>query len=734
MPKYLKRIEQGATDEPISFRLNNWGWPVTTRRIVIRVAAIVVLALVGVTAVGTSYWRHLVPGGALPGNDASGKVLWRAHLFVRKATGSVPDLSWSELWKMVRRPGGFGLESLAAGRSAEGSLVNPYTTEKDNQAGGLIFSQKCGICHGADGSGWHGPPLNRAGLKHGDSDLSIYKVLRNGVPGTAMVAPDLTFEQRWQVAGYIRTLMIHGRSYDAAERAELSIHVSKEQILAAGDKTDEWLTYSGAVDGRRFTPLDQITPANVSKLRVRWIQQFNTRDPSMEATPIEVNGVMFTTEPPSNVVALDAKTGNILWRYDRAIPEDLLLCCGHYNRGVAVLGDTVFLGATDAYLVALDAVTGKVRWQTQVADGSDGYSITGAPLIANDSVIVGIAGAEFGIRGFLAAYDPVTGQQRWRFNTIPGPGEFGHATWESDAWKTGGGSTWVTGGYDPDLDLIYWGVGNPAPLFSADNRPGDNLFTNSVIALHGATGKLAWYFQFTPRDEHDWDSTQTPILTDLTIDGVKRKVLCWANRNGFYYVLDRTNGKFITGVPFVEQNWAKGLDVNGRPILAGPYISQAGRLTRPAYTGGTNWQNAALDRNLGLFFVPATEGASVFTKSTDFLPRDPAHRQFTASGASTPGVPTLVVRALDVATGARKWEYYAPPMEAHYYGGLLATGSGLVFGSHGGFAFALDSTTGKELWRVFLGGDTRAGPVSFALDGKQVLAISAGRALFLFGL
>jgi alcohol dehydrogenase (cytochrome c) len=384
--------------------------------------------------------------------------------------------------------------------------------------------------------------------------------------------------------------------------------------------------------------------------------------------------------------------------------------------------------------VALDAATGKVRWQTQVADGSDGYSITGAPLIANDSVIVGIAGGDYGIRGFLAAYDPVTGQQRWRFNTIPGPGEFGHETWESDAWKTGGGPTWTTGSYDPELDLIYWGVGNPAPDFSADTRPGDNLFTNSVIALHGSTGKLAWHFQFTPHDAHDWDSVQTPILTDITINGVSRKVVCWANRNGFYYVLDRTNGKFITGVPFVEQNWAKGLDANGRPILADADVSNVGRLTRPAYTGGTNWQNAALDRKLGLFFVHATEGASVFTKATEFLARDPSHRQFLSSGASTPEAPTLVVRALDAATGARKWEYYAPPMEAHYYGGLLATGGGLVFGSHGGFAFALESATGKEVWRVYLGGDTRAGPISFTLDGKQVLAMSAGRALFLFGL
>jgi alcohol dehydrogenase (cytochrome c) len=346
-----------------------------------------------------------------------------------------------------------------------------------------------------------------------------------------------------------------------------------------------------------------------------------------------------------------------------------------------------------------------------------------------------MAGGDYGTRGFLAAYDPATGRQRWRFNTIPGPGEPGHETWGgTNAWMTGGGATWITGSYDPELDLIYWGIGNPAPDFSGETRPGDNLYTNSVVALRGATGKLAWHFQFTPHDEHDWDATQTPILTEVTIGGVTRKVLCWANRNGFYYVLDRATGEFLTGVAFVEQNWAKGLDPKGRPILVNPDSSSAGRLTKPGHTGGTNWQNPAIDEKLGLFFVPATESVSVFTKSSDFLPRDIRRGQFLSSGATTPESPTLVVRALDVATGTRKWEYYAPPMEAQYYSGLLATGGGLVFGAHGGYVFALESATGKEAWRILLGGDSRAAPISFTVDGKQVIAISVGRSLFLFGL
>ena len=704
-----------------------------TKRMAVRSAVVVLLVASGVTAAGTFYWKSLVPEEVALTDK---KIQWRARLFARKATGGVPDLSWAELWQMARHRGGFALEKLAYGRSAEGSVENAYTTDGDYEAGAVIYNQKCGLCHGADGSGWHGPPLSRAGLKHGDSDLAIYKVLRDGVPGTAMIAADLSFAERWQVVGYVRRLMINGgKSREVGERTKLDIHVSSEQIFDAGAKTDEWLTHSGSLDGRRFTPLNQITPDNVSKLRVRWIQQFNTSHPTIEATPIVAGGVIFTTEPPSNVVALDAKSGEVIWRYDRAIPDDLILCCGHVNRGLAILGRTLFLGSLDGFLVALEVDTGRMKWETKVADARDGYSMTGAPLVANQSVVVGIAGGDFGIRGFLAAYDPATGGQRWRFNTIPSPGEPGNETWgTTGAWKTGGGATWITGSYDPELDLVYWGIGNPAPDFSGETRPGDNLYTNSVVALHGATGKLAWHFQFTPHDEHDWDATQTPILTELTIGGVTRKVLCWANRNGFYYVLDRTTGEFLTGVPFVEQNWAKGLDPKGRPLLAHTDASKAGRLTRPGHTGGTNWQNPALDEKLGLFFVHATESISVFTKSPEFLPRDLRRGQFLSSGATTPESPTLVVRALDVATGARKWEYYAPPMEVDYYSGLLATGGGLVFGAHGGYVFALESATGKELWRVFLGGDSRAAPVSFTVDGQQVIAVSVGRSLFLFGL
>ncbi len=362
----------------------------------------------------------------------------------------------------------------------------------------------------------------------------------------------------------------------------------------------------------------------------------------------------------------------------------------------------LFLGSLDGYLIALDANTGTEIWKTQVAEPSAGYTLTGAPLVVNGSVVVGVAGGEYGIRGYLAAYDATTGKERWKFFTIPAPGEPGHETWETEAWRTGGGPTWVTGSYDPSLGLIYWGVGNPAPDFSGDTRPGDNLFTNSVIALQASSGKLVWHFQFTPHDEHDWDSTQTPILADIKVNGVTRKVICWANRNGFYYVLDRVRGTFLVGTPFVTQDWTNGLDPTGRPIpLATGEVRDTGRLTRPGVGGATNWQNPAFDPGRGLVFVQTTEGASVFTKSRN--PRRGDRGVYVASGGSSVGPQILAVRALDAATGARAWERVAPASKdfAFAYSGLLATRGGLVFGASRGDLFALDSAT-EESYGGFL--------------------------------
>ncbi len=658
---------------------------------------------------------------------------WRIQIYLMKARGDVPELSWGDLWAMTSIEGGFGLEDvIKVGISVPAAVSNPYVRREDNEAGAQIFKSRCALCHGENGRGFHAPPLDRLHLKHGDNDLDIYRILEGGINGTEMAAADLSFLERWRVVGYLRTLRARSAGLNERQAFGRDIQVTSHQIEMPDNNTDKWLTYSGSLNGWRYAALSEITPANVSQLRMRWVHQFNTNEQKFESTPLVADGVMFITEPPASVVALNAMTGEEIWRYDRSIPAGLPVCCGNVNRGLAVLGNTLFFGSLDGYLVAINANTGRQIWQARVAKPSDGYSLTGAPLVVNHSVVIGVSGGEFGIRGFLAAYDTATGEMRWKFETIPGPGEPGHETWESDAWRIGGGPTWVTGSYDPVHDILFWGVGNPSPPFSGEERPGDNLYTDSVIALNATTGKLAWHFQFTPHDEHDWDSTQTPILANLLINGAERQVICWPNRNGFYYVLDRLTGEFLVGTPFVEQNWATGLNSAGRPILA-VENEKVGHIVRPGY-GGVNWQPSAFDPTKGIIYIPATEDAAIFTKSAKQRIRRGNTGALVGSGASSLGPRFKTVRALDAATGAKRWEYRLPPSETYDSSGLLATAGGVVFGAFDKTLFALDSASGVELWHVVLGGEVFAPPISFTLGGKQVIAVLAGRAMFMFGL
>jgi alcohol dehydrogenase (cytochrome c) len=689
--------------------------------------------LVGAIFAATVYWKSAVGLASTSRAKLWSAVSCRATLFVQKAQGEVADISWTELWRLVQPGIGF---SCVQGSSLESDLqYSSQASEEDRIMGERIFRERCAGCHGNNGSGGpRAPSLTRSGYKHGDSDLAIYKVLRDGIPGTAMPSAGLRLRELLQVTAKVKMLQAHVSEGHEGEASRVAIQVSSERLQAAGTNPDEWLMYSGSYNGWRRSSLAEITPANVAQLQLRWIKQFDSNDLFIEATPLVVGGAIFMVAPVSKVLALDAKTGDVIWEYDRPIPVDVPLCFERTNRGLAVHGSTIFFGSLDGYLVAINANDGKLIWQARVASPSDGYSITGAPLVVNHSVVLGVAGGEFGIRGFLAAYDVSTGQQQWKFETIPGPGEVGHETWKNDAWRTGGGPTWVTGSYDPSTDLLYWGVGNPSPDFSGDVRPGDNLFTNSVIALHASTGKLAWYFQFTPHDEHDWDSSQTPVLADLLISGTVRKVICWLNRNGFYYVLDRITGEFLTGVPFVDLDWAKGLTPAGRPILSdGADVSTHGRRTRPGLDGGTNWQNPAFDPRRGLIFVFAAEGSSVFTKHPPNRVTRGQRGLFVGSGFEQTVPPIRKVRALDAATGQRKWEY-SPSSSRRDRSGLLATEGGLVFGASGGILFALDADTGREVWRISLGGNTMSPPISFTVDQQQLIAVAAGRSLFVFGL
>ena len=509
-----------------------------------------------------------------------------------------------------------------------------------------------------------------------------------------------------------------------------SAQVPFTRIVNADQEPGNWLTYSRTLDGHRYSPLSEINAANVSKLRVRWAYQF--ADPRTEASPIVVDGVLYVTGPNS-AVAIDGRSGRSLWQWSRPVPQDFVsIGFGHTNRGAAVLDDKLFVATLDGYLVALDLKSGTQRWSARVVDYELGYSMTMAPLAIDDKVIVGVSGGEAGIRGFVDAYDARTGKQVWRFYTIPGPGEPGHETWSGDDWKTGGGATWVTGAYDPELKLVYWGVGNPGPDWNGDIRPGDNLYTCSFIALDADTGKLRWHFQFTPHDTHDWDAAHVPVLFDAVVAGQKRKLISIANRNAFYYVLDRVNGEFVTGRPYAKQTWAQGLGPKGRPIMASnSQPTEEGALIWPNANGATVWLSPSYSPQTGMVYVPVREiGATYFKRNTPYR----AGMLFAGGGENElpPDDSWGAIRALQAETGEMRWEFrlFSPP-----WSGVLSTAGGLVFsGSNEGNFYALDAQSGKPLWDFQTGGSIIANPVSFTIDGHECIAIAADRVLYVFSL
>ena len=523
--------------------------------------------------------------------------------------------------------------------------------------------------------------------------------------------------------------------------------VSFERLLRAEEEPENWLTYSGTYKSQRHSRLDQITPTNVADLELAWVFQARSLE-VFQATPLVVDGIMYLVEPTNTVVALDATLGRVFWTYEYTPSRESRPCCGAVNRGLGILGDTLFLATVDANLIALDAISGEPLWKTSVGDPAVGYSLTLAPLVIKDKVVVGTSGGEFGIRGFIAAYDAETGEEAWKFFTIPGPGEPGHETWQGDDWKHGGAPAWLTGSYDPDLNLTYWGIGNPGPDWNPAQRPGDNLYSDSVVALNPDTGELEWYFQFTPNDAYDFDAVQVPVLIDAPDgSGCTLKLILWGNRNGFFYVLDRENGRFLSGSPFVDVNWASGLDDSGRPVLT---PQPPGETTLPGVQGGTNWYSPSYSPGTGLFYVSAWESYGAvfqpeeveYQEGRIFLGGRPLSP---IPGAATPpalarghintwteAAGTGAVIAIDPRTGQHTWKFEMTDVTSS---GILTTASDLLFtGGREGYFHALNAVSGDLLWKMTLGGMIVNGPITYQVDDTQFVAVASGHSLFVFAL
>ncbi len=491
----------------------------------------------------------------------------------------------------------------------------------------------------------------------------------------------------------------------------------------------EWPGYHGSPSANRHSPLRQIDTSNASKLKPAW--SYSLPHPSLQTTPLVVDGVMYVTAP-NQVCALDSGTGREIWCYTRTRGNASKIsgdAAKGAQRGAALLGDRVFFATDDAHLIALNRLTGALMWQVFMPQpGSPGnYGATAAPMVVGDLVIAGVGGGDAPLLGFIAAYRANTGEEAWRFQTIPKPGEPAAATWRGKAIAHGGGATWLTGSYDPASDTLYWPTGNPYPDTDGSERIGDNLYTNCVLALDAKTGKLKWHFQFTPHDLWDWDATEPLVLVDAPWKGRDRKLLLQANRNGYFYVLDRTTGEFLLGAPFVKRlTWATGIDPKGRPIVnpaAKP--SLGGTMVCPAVRGATNWYSTAYNPTTKLFYVMAVEDCNMYRQAGNwFVPfNDPANP------------PAKVLRALDIETGKIVWEVPQIGAPEANYSGVLSTGGGLLFyGESGGDFAAADAKTGKTLWHFNTGQAWKASPMTYTVKGRQYVAIAAGGNILAFTL
>ena len=507
----------------------------------------------------------------------------------------------------------------------------------------------------------------------------------------------------------------------------LRAQVSYQDLLRP--LAENWLTYQGDFTGRHFSLLKQVTTDTVRQLVPQWV--FHVPEAKrLQTMPVVADGVMYITQT-NEVYALDARTGRAVWHYASPKTKN-----NSPNRGVAVLGHRVFFVNSDAHLVALHARTGSVLWDTPYADLEKGYFASLAPLAIKDKVIVGVSNGDCGIRGYLDAYDVATGKRLWRFWTVPGPGEPGSETWGGHPSEYSGAATWMTGTYDPELNLIFWPTGNPAPDFYGESRPGDNLYSDCILALDADTGKLKWHFQFTPHDTHDWDATECPVLIDTVFQGKPRKLLAQANRNGFFYVLDRTNGQMLMAKPFVKKlNWAKGILPDGRPDLVPDMDpTPTGRRVCPGVVGGTNYFSPSFNPGTGLFYVMALEECDLYTSSARPYTKGECYEGTGADPIpSEPG--QFFLRAIDIQSGEIRWEIPLVAFETAAWPGTVSTAGGLVFfADDTGYLSAADARTGKLLWHFYTGQIVTASPMTYSVAGKQYVALATATDVFSFGL
>jgi alcohol dehydrogenase (cytochrome c) len=679
------------------------------------------------------------------------------------------------------------------------AIAAAFAQQPRSSPGAAAYQSRCVLCHGGDGSGSDRAPAILDYLAANPPE-QIATLILNGVPNKGMPAFEMPEGELAQLVSYLQTL--GGSAHPGAQTARApsenrprrggvpgehrpgegplsrpgrvtladgstlegtilnesgfdlqlrtsdgKIHLLVRQGEAYHERVLEpkrdWLSYHGNFNGNRHSPLDEINAANVARLAPRWF--FPISDVRfVEGTPAVADGILYLTSV-NQVYALDAASGREIWRYSRPRSEGVMGDAGiGLNRGVSLAGDRLFTVTDNAHLIALDRFTGGLLWDTEMADSSDHYGGTAAPLVVGDLVIAGISGGDTGLRGFLDAYHVSTGERAWRFWTIPAPGEPGSETWANEGTagpdpkilERGCGATWLTGSYDPGLDLLYWPTGNPCPDMNGDVRPGDNLYTDSVVALKPTTGQLQWHFQFTPHDTHDWDAEEPLLLIDEPFQGRPRKLLVQANRNGFLYVLDRTTGEFLLSEPFAHQTWAKGIDPTGRPIVnpeSTPTVE--GTLTCPAIRGATNWMSTAYHPGTKLFYLLVHESCNIYSKEPEHQPWQRGRGYMGGSFRLAPNTANQkFIRALDIQTGKTVWDYPQTGTR-QTYSGVLSTAGGLVFfGEDSGAIAALDAATGRLLWHLQLNQDWKASPMTYMVGGKQYVAIGGLSGFWAFAL